>query len=142
MHKRLRAIAIVSLVWLLSATAASNAVSVASDRQTTNPGQRPPVPPSHPDNPEYWYTLAKAYADRAITTEAEARTWVMQALEADDWALLLNPMYYEALRLKDDLLRRRATYEQDSEPRKKLIAEADAIKLKADEIKSRNERGG
>jgi hypothetical protein len=97
----------------------------AMERRATN----------EPNNPESWYTLAKYCSDKAQNdaklSRDMAQKYVMRGLEVDDRALLLNPVYYEALTLKDVLLRQRAGFEKDPAVRKNLIAEADAIRAKA-----------
>src|SRR5690348_5908690 len=92
-----------------------------------------------PNNPERWYDLATLYLekvqkDRALS-RAAARKYVLQGLEFTSRALMFNAKYYEALDLKDALLRQQAGYETDAAVRKKLIAEADTFKATAAKIR-------
>jgi hypothetical protein len=90
-----------------------------------------------PKDPESWYNLAAFFSEKAKDVKLSrdvVETYVRRASEANDWALMINPVYYEALRLKTTVLHQRAALEKDSALRKKLIAEADACKRKADEI--------
>lgn len=88
-----------------------------------------------PSNPESWYTLAKLYSEK-VQKDAHlprdlAKKYVMRGLEVESKALAINPDYYEALSLKDILLRQRAQYEKEPGVRKMLIAEADVYRALA-----------
>jgi hypothetical protein len=98
-----------------------------------------------PDDPESWHRLAAIYAEKA-QKDAKlprdlAKQHVLRGLAVNERALTINPVYYEALRLKSILLRQRALYEDDPSLRKRLIAEADAASAKAAELLKRQRIG-
>jgi hypothetical protein len=132
----------------LSEAAVTNALRVtvlaAMVFATTACGHKPPkfvaspsqpgkgVSVGHPENPETWYVLADWLSQQARTLKpAASRTLVLRGLEVNDQALALNPDYYEALKLKAELLRLRAASEKGSSAQKRLIADADAYAKKA-----------
>ncbi|MCC7043411.1 MAG: hypothetical protein IT183_06090 [Acidobacteria bacterium] len=90
------------------------------------------------NDPESWYKLAKHYSDRVQNDAKLARdvstSYVLLGLEADERALSINPVYYEALRLKNVLLRQRARHEPNAAVQKRLLADAIAATAKADEL--------
>src|SRR5947208_2120394 len=48
-----------------------------------------------PENPESWYTLAAFYAEESKRSDLSAdlsKRYVMRASEANDWALMINPV--------------------------------------------------
>jgi hypothetical protein len=89
-------------------------------------------------DPESWYNLAKHYSDRvqndAKLAEAVSSQFVLLGLEANERALSINPVYYEALRLKNVLLRQRARHEPNAAVQKRLLADALAATAKADDL--------
>ena len=122
----------------ISCWADGRAVAQQSDRRVEPTIERlEQLATQQPKNPESWYTLAASYSEKAKNTKLPkdvAKAYVKRASETVDRALTINPDYYEALRLKTSVLRRGATFAKDSAERKRLNAEADAFKHKADEI--------
>ena len=98
-----------------------------------------------PNNPELWYALSTLYAEKLQKepglSRAVARKYALQGLEFVSRALLFNASYYEALNLKDILLRKQAQYVTDPILQKKLIAEADAYKAAALKVREHPESG-
>ena len=82
----------------------------------------------------------KAFRDFRLT-EDEAREYVMSGLEAVDRALDLRDGYVEALVYKGILLRLQANTETDLEIQQALIAEADELRDRAQEIQKREAAG-
>jgi len=136
------AVSLLLAMWAIPCLAEGHAARTVaaeqSDRQVQSTIDRlEQLVARQPKNPESWYALAVFYSEKAKDANLPrdlSRKYVRRASEANDWALVINPVYYEALRLKTTLLRQRATYEKDSTVRRALIAEADTIKRKADEI--------
>jgi len=91
-----------------------------------------------PGNPEAFYTIATFYWEKAFRdfrlAENEKRQYVMSGLEAIDQALSLNENYSEALVYKNILLRMQANMEKDVDKQKALIAEADRLRSRAEEL--------
>ena len=92
-----------------------------------------------PNNPEAHYTIAtyyweKAYRDFRLTDD-EKRDYVMSGLEAVDKALEIKDDYSEAMVYKNILLRLQANTEKDQAKVKALIAEADELRDRAEEIR-------
>lgn len=91
-----------------------------------------------PDNPEAYYTIStffweKAFRDFRITQE-EKFEYIMAGLEAADRALALNEDYVDALVYKNILLRMQANETEDLDERDALIAEADELRSRAEEL--------
>ena len=100
-----------------------------------------------PDNPEAHYMIATSFWEKAFRdfrlTQDEAREYVMGGLEAVDKALDLRDGYVEALIYKGILLRLQANTETDLEIQQALIAEADELRDRAEEIRlASGYRGG
>jgi len=95
-----------------------------------------------PNNPEAWHAMGPYYSDKALKdtklSRDQAKQYVLKGLEAEDKALKINPDYFEALAFKNIMLRQQANYEKDPAVQKRLLAEADTIKAKAEEIRKRN----
>jgi len=92
-----------------------------------------------PNNPEAYYTIAtyfweKAYRDFRLN-DNEKREYVMSGLEAVDKALAIKTDYSEAMVYKNILLRLQANVEKDPAKQKALIAEADVLRDKAEELR-------
>ena len=98
-----------------------------------------------PDNPEAHYMIATSFWEKAFRdfrlTQDEAREYVMGGLEAVDKALDLRAGYVEALVYKGILLRLQANTETDLEIQQALIAEADGLRNRAEEIRQREAAG-
>ena len=94
-----------------------------------------------PNNPEAWHAMGPYYSEHAQKdlklTKDQAKKYVLNGIEAEDKALAINPEYFEALAFKNILLRQQALYEKDPATQKKLIAEADVIKAKAEDIRKK-----
>ena len=98
-----------------------------------------------PDNPEAFYTIAtyyweKAFRDFRLTDEEEAEH-VMLGLTEVDKALELNADYAEALTYKNILMRMQANLTDDLDLREELIAEADVLRDRAEELIGRRTAG-
>ena len=98
-----------------------------------------------PDNPEAFYTIAtyyweKAFRDFRLTDEEEAEH-VMLGLTEVDKALELNADYAEALTYKNILMRMQANLTDDLDLREELIAEADVLRDRAEELINRRTVG-
>lgn len=92
-----------------------------------------------PNNPEAYYTIAtyfweKAYRDFRLN-DNEKRQYVMSGLEAVDKALAIKTDYSEAMVYKNILLRLQANVEKDPAKQKALIAEADELRDRAEELR-------
>ena len=91
-----------------------------------------------PNNPEAYYTIATYYWEKAFRdfrlTDEEEREFVMLGLVEVDKAIELNADYLEALTYKNILLRMEANLTEDLEQRDQLIAEADVLRARAEEL--------
>jgi Tfp pilus assembly protein PilF len=91
-----------------------------------------------PDNPEAFYIIAtyyweKAFRDFRLDDEQELE-FVMLGLTEVERALELNADYIEALTYKNILLRMQANLTSDLEQQEDLIAEADELRDRAEEL--------
>ena len=98
------------------------------------------------DNPEAFYTLGtfywqKAFRDFRLNDEEEME-YVMLGLEEVEKALALNEDYVEALTYKNILLRMQANLTEDLDEREALIAEADELRDRAEELIELRRSGG
>ena len=93
-----------------------------------------------PENPEAFYTLATYYWEKAFRdftlTEDEQLEHVMLGLVEADLALELNADYMEALTYKNILLRMQANLTDAGTERDELIAEADVLRERAEELQT------
>ncbi len=93
-----------------------------------------------PDNPEAYYTIATYYWEKAYRDfnleDDEKRDYVMSGLEAVDQALEIKDDYSEAMVYKNILLRLQANMEKDQTMVKALIAEADELRNRAEELRT------
>ena len=94
-----------------------------------------------PNNPEAPYTIAqfywqKAFRDFRITDEEELE-YVMLGLTEVDKALNLNADYVSALTYKNILMRMQANLTEDLDLQEQLIAEADVLRDRAQELQDR-----
>ena len=91
-----------------------------------------------PDNPEAFYTIATYYWEKAFRdfrlTEEEEEEYVMLGLAEVDKALELNNDYIEALTYKNILIRMQANLTEDLDRQEQLIAEADVLRDRAEEL--------
>jgi tetratricopeptide (TPR) repeat protein len=94
-----------------------------------------------PNNPEAWHAMGPYYSEKALKdtklSKDQAKKYVMRGLEVEEEALKINPEYFEALAFKNILLRQQANYEKDPAVQKKLLADADVIKAKAEDIRKK-----
>ena len=94
-----------------------------------------------PDNPEAFYTIGTFYWEKAFRdfrlTDEEKEEYVMLGLTEEDKALALNPDYVEALTYKNILMRIQANLTEDLDLREQLIAEADVLRDRAQELLDR-----
>ena len=99
-----------------------------------------------PDNPEAFYTIStfyweKAFRDFRITQDQKAE-YIESGLDAADTAIGLNDRYVDALVYKNILLRMKANMTTDLDEQKRLIAEADELRSKAEELQESAQTGG
>ena len=98
-----------------------------------------------PDNPEASYTIATYYWEKAFRdfrlTEEEETEYVMLGLTEVDKALELNTEYIEALTYKNILMRMQANLTEDLDVREQLIAEADVLRDRAEQLQARRTAG-
>ena len=91
-----------------------------------------------PDNPEAFYTIATYYWEKAFRdfrlSDDEEMDYVMKGLTEVDKAIALNADYLEALTYKNILLRMEANLTDDLDRREELIAEADVLRDRAEEL--------
>jgi len=94
-----------------------------------------------PKNPEAWHTIGQYYQAKVFSDHRLARNvaleMTLKGLEAEDKALALSPDYYEAVAYKNILLRQEALYEKDPVKQKALIAEADVLFKRANELREK-----
>ena len=92
-----------------------------------------------PNNPEAYYTISTYYWEKAFRdfnlSEEEKAQYVLDGLVAIDKALDLKDDYMEAMVYKNILLRMQANVTTNQEEQDALIAEADALRDAADEIR-------
>lgn len=92
-----------------------------------------------PDNPEAYYTIATYYWEKAYRDfnldEDTKREYVMAGLDAVNKALEIKDDYSEAMVYKNILLRLQANMEKDQDKIKALIAEADELRDRAEELR-------
>jgi len=98
-----------------------------------------------PNNPEAFYTISTFYWDKAFRDarlkEAEKKQFVLKGIEAVDHAIQIKPDYAEALVYKGLLLRLEANLEKDPAKQKELLAEADKLRDKANELRKQKAAG-
>ena len=91
-----------------------------------------------PDNPEAAYTIATYYWEKAFRdfrlNDQQEEEYVMLGLTEVDKALELNTDYIEALTYKNILMRMQANLTEDLDLREQLIAEADALRDRAEAL--------
>jgi len=91
-------------------------------------------------NPEAYYTIATFYWEKAFRdfrlTDEEKLDHILKGLEAVDKAIVLKNDYMEALTYKNILLRMEANLEEDQDRVKALIAEADELRDRAEELRA------
>jgi len=98
-----------------------------------------------PNNPEAFYTISTYYWEKAFRdfnlTEEEKAQHVVDGLVAIDKALDLKDDYMEAMVYKNILLRMQANATPNIEEQDALIAEADELRNRADEIRKERAAG-
>ena len=91
-----------------------------------------------PDNPEAYYTISTYYWEKAFRdfriTQDQKRDYIMAGLEASDQSLGLNDRYVDALVYKNILLRMQANMTEDLDEQKELIALADELRDRAQQL--------
>ena len=91
-----------------------------------------------PENPEAPYTIATYYWEKAFRdfrlTDEEEEEYVMLGLTEADKALDLNADYIEALTYKNILMRMQANLTDDLDLQESLIAEADVLRARAEDL--------
>ena len=99
-----------------------------------------------PDNPEAYYTMATNYWQRAFRdftlSDDEEMEYVMLGLAEADKALELNADYVEALTYKNILLRMQANLTDNVREREDLIAQADELRDRAQELQDQRSGAG
>ncbi len=98
-----------------------------------------------PENPEAFYIIGtyfweKAFRDFRLSDEEEEE-YVMLGLAEVDKALALNADYIEALTYKNILMRMQANLTDDLDAREELIAEADVLRDRAQELQTQRASG-
>jgi len=98
-----------------------------------------------PENPLGYQLVAvfyweKAFKDKRLTP-VQQKEYIMKGLEATDKALKLNPDYVDALTYKNILLRMQANLEKDIKKREALLAEADELRNRAQELNKKKASG-
>ena len=92
-----------------------------------------------PNNPEAFYTIATYYFNKASRdfslSDAEKATYADAGVVAVDKAIALNENYMEALVFKNLLLRLQANLENSPARQQTLLAEADELRDRAEEIR-------
>lgn len=92
-----------------------------------------------PNNPEAFYTIATYYFNKASRdfslSDAEKVTYADAGVVAVDKAIALNENYMEALVFKNLLLRLQANLESSPARQQTLLAEADELRDRAEEIR-------
>jgi cytochrome c-type biogenesis protein CcmH/NrfG len=99
---------------------------------------------AEPNNPEAHHMIAvyyydKLHRDTAFVKEnrAKALEYVLDGIASEDRALALNAQYFEALTYKNILLRQQALLEKDPARIKQLLAEADVLKARAEDLQKK-----
>ena len=99
-----------------------------------------------PDNPEAYYTIATYYWEKAFRdftlSEDQEMEYVMLGLAEADKALELNADYIEALTYKNILMRMQANLTDNIGDRNDLIAQADVLRDRAQELQELRTGGG
>ncbi len=92
-----------------------------------------------PNNPEAFYTIATYYFNKASRdfslSDAEKTTYADAGVVAVDKAIALNGNYMEALVFKNLLLRQQANLEPSVARQNTLLAEADELRDRAEELR-------
>ena len=98
-----------------------------------------------PNNPEAFYTISTYYWEKAFRdfnlTEEEKAQHVVDGLVAINQALDLKDDYMEAMVYKNILLRMQANATTNQEEQDALIAEADELRDRADDIRKERAAG-
>jgi len=98
-----------------------------------------------PENPEAFYTISTYYWEKAFRdfrlTEEEQLEHVLLGLTEADHALELNADYMEALTYKNILLRMQANLTDAGSERDDLIALADELRERAEELQAQRTSG-
>jgi len=94
-----------------------------------------------PNNPEAWHTIGtynyeKVFRDKTLSRDQQ-RKYVESGLAAEDRALALNADYFEAVTFKNLLLRAKANTERDPAEQKTLLAEAQRLYERAEQLKAK-----
>jgi predicted Zn-dependent protease len=99
-----------------------------------------------PQNPEAYHTLSQYYWDEVFSNfrldDDQRLEYVLAGIAASDQAISLNNNYAEALIFKNLLLRRQALLVDDFGEAQALIAEADALQQRAEELQQIQRGGG
>ena len=98
-----------------------------------------------PDNPEAFYTIStfyweKAFRDFRITQDQKVE-YIEAGLTAADTAIGLNERYVDALVYKNILLRMKANETDDRDEVDRLIAEADELRSRAEQLQEEQQSG-
>lgn len=98
-----------------------------------------------PNNPEAFYTIGTYYWEKAFRdfrlTENDKRQYIMAGLETVDKAIALKADYAEALTYKNILLRMQANMERDLDKQRALIAQADELRTRAEQLMKQKTAG-
>lgn len=102
-------------------------------------GMMEEVAAQDPSNPQAHHVVATYYQEKVQKDQSlmpiERLMYIRKGIEATDRALALDPDYTDAMIYKNILLRRQANVEPDPSARAALIAEADALRNRAIELR-------
>ena len=91
-----------------------------------------------PNNPEAYYTIATYYFNKAsqdfTLSDADKAEYAVSGVDAVDRALALNENYIEAIVFKGLLLRLQANVDPSVARQQALLAEADALGERVEEL--------
>ncbi len=98
-----------------------------------------------PVNPEPFRLIASFYSDKVSKEQAlvpsQQLTYISEGLSAADRALAFDPDHAQALIVKNMLLQHRAARETDPVQKQQLVAEAAALRNRANQINDRRTSG-
>ena len=98
-----------------------------------------------PNNPEAYYAISTYYWEKAFRdfriTQDQKGEYIMAGLEAADQAIGLNERYVDALVYKNILLRMQANMTSDIDEQESLIAQADELRERAEQLQKEQQSG-
>lgn len=98
-----------------------------------------------PNNPEGFYTVSTYYEEKVRKDfrlpDPQKREYISKGIEAANKALSLNADYAEAMVYKNILMRHQARIEKDRAVQERLIAEAESLLKKAQDLMKKRTAG-